>query len=74
MKTADTLRSQLLKVKQAMPNSMKKGMIYETPCKDYPCVCIGETGRTLEKCLSEHKAMVTKIDPKNGIAVYAWAN
>ena len=74
MKTADTLRSRLVKVKQAMPSSKKKGVIYEIPCKDCPCVYIGETGRTLEKHLSEHKAAVKKNDPKNGIAVHAWAN
>ena len=74
MKTADTLRSRLVKVKQAMPSSKKKGVIYEIPCKDCPCVYIGETGRTLEKCLSELKAAVKKNDPKNGIAVQAWAN
>ena len=33
---------------------------------------VGETGRTLEKCLSEHKAAVNKNNPKNSIAVYAW--
>ena len=74
MKTADTLRSQLVKVKQAMPSSKKKGVIYEIPCKDCPCVYIGETGRTLEKRLSEHKAAVKKNDPKNSVAVHAWAN
>ena len=30
-------------------NSKKKGVIYEIPCKDSPCVYIGERGRTLEK-------------------------
>ena len=29
---------------------------------------------TLEKRLTEHKAAVKKNDPKNGIAVHAWAN
>ena len=38
-----------MKVKQAMPSSKKKIVIYEIPCKDCPCVYIGETGRTLEK-------------------------
>ena len=42
----------------------KKGVIYEVPCKDCPCVYIGETGRTLEKRLSEHKTEVKKNDPK----------
>ena len=37
VKTADSLRSRLVKVKQAMPNS-KKGVVYEIPCKDCPCV------------------------------------
>ena len=36
-----------------------------------PCVYIGETGRTLKKHLSEHKAEVNKSDPKSGIAVHA---
>ena len=74
MKTASTLRSRLVKVKQAIPNSKKKGVIYEVPCKDCPCVYIGETGRTLEKRLSEHKTAVKKNDTKNGIAVHAWTN
>ena len=74
MKIADTLRSRLVKVKQAMPNSKKKGVIYKIPCKDFPCMYIGETEKILEKCLSEHKAAVKKNDPKNGIAVHARAN
>ena len=35
-----------------------------------PCVYIGETGRILQK----RKAAVKKNDPKNAIAVHAWAN
>ena len=74
MKTAGTLRSRLVKVKQARPSSKKKGVIYEIPCKDCSCVYIGETGRTLEKRLSKHNTAVKKNDPTNGIAVHAWAN
>ena len=48
----------------------KKGVIYEVPCKDCECVYIGETGRTLEKRLTDHKNAVKKHDTKNGIAVY----
>ena len=33
---------------------------------------IGETGRTLEKRLSEHRGAVKRNDLKNGIAVHAW--
>ena len=50
----------------------KKGAVYEVPCKACPCVYIRETGRTLEKHLSEHKTAVKKNEPKNSIAVHAW--
>ena len=40
-----------------------KGVVYEIPCKDCPCVYIGETGRVLEKRLIEHKRAVKKHDP-----------
>ena len=40
--------------------------------EDCQCVYIGETGRTLEKQLSEHKNGVKKNDTKNGIAVHSW--
>ena len=50
----------------------EEGVIYEVPCKDCQCVYIGETGRTMEKRLSEHKNAVMKNDTKNGIAVHSW--
>ena len=59
-----TLRSSLVKVKQPRPDRKKKGVVYEVPCKDCPSVYIGETGRTLEKQISEHKTAVKKSDPK----------
>ena len=36
------------------------------------CMYIGETGRTLEKRLIEHRTAMRKNDQKNGIAVHAW--
>ena len=33
---------------------------------------IGETGRTLEKRLTEHTYAVKRNDRKNGLAVHAW--
>ena len=33
---------------------------------------IGETGRTLEKIVSEHKRAVKRNDTKNRIVVHAW--
>ena len=74
IKLTGTLRSSLVKVKQARPDRKKKDVVYEVLCKDCPCVYIGETGRTLEKRLSEHKTAVKKHNTKNGIAVYSWAN
>ena len=35
-------------------------------------IALGETGRTLEKRLSEHKGAVKRNDTKNRIAVHAW--
>ena len=66
-----TLRSSLVKVEQPRPNRKKKGVVYEVSCKDCLSVYIGETGRTLEKRISEHKTAVKKNDPKNGIAVHS---
>ena len=43
-------------------------------CQDCECVYIGETSRTLEKCLSEHKNAVKKHNSNNGIAAHAWTN
>ena len=69
-----TLRSALVRVKQPREDRKKKGVIYEVPCKDCECGYIGETSRTLEKRLSEHKNGVKEHDTKNGIAVYCWTN
>ena len=75
MSSRSILRSSLVKEKQPRPDRKKKGVAYEVPCNDCPCVYIGETGRTLEKkCISEHKTAVKKNDPKNGIAVHSWTN
>ena len=54
-KSTSTLRGSLVRVKQARQK--------DEGCKDCPCVYIGETGRVLEKRLSEHKTAVKKHDP-----------
>ena len=66
------VNSKLVKVKEPMPELKRKGVVYEVPCNDCDHVCIGETGRTLEKRLKEHRSAVKKNDRKNGIAVHAW--
>ena len=42
--------------------------------KDCEFVYIGETSRTIEKCLSEHKNAVKKHDSNNVIAAHVWTN
>ena len=44
--------------------------VYEIPCKDCPEVYVGETKGTLKVSLSEHRQVVKRGDPKNGIAVH----
>ena len=46
-------------------------MVYKVPCKECHQTYIGETKRTLKVRLGEHKQVVKRGDPKNGIAVHA---
>ena len=71
-KSQGTLREALMKVKNPRPQLLKKGVVYEVPCMDCNKSYIGETGRTLQKRLVEHKAAVRRGDTNNGIAVHAW--
>ena len=66
------MRVASVKVKQPTPELDKKGVVYEVPCGECNHVYNGETGRTLRKRRTEHKAAVKKYDNKNGIAVHAW--
>ena len=59
-------------VEQDVPELRRKGVVYKVPCSECDYVYIVETGRTLEKRLSEHRSAVRKNDRKNGIAVHAW--
>ena len=54
----------------AIPPEKKKGVVYEVQCHDCDEVCVGETGRTLKKQISERKQAVRRGDRKNGIAVH----
>ena len=73
-KSQHTLRQTLIKVKSTRPGNRKKGVVYEVPCADCDCVYVGETGRSLEMRLKEHKYAVKNNDTNNGIAVHAWDN
>ena len=72
-KSRNTLRELLMKVKAPLSMEKRTGVIYEIPCQDYEKVYyIGETGRSLQKRMMEHKAAVRRGDWNNGIAVHAW--
>lgn len=65
-----TLRSLLTRVKNTVPPEKVKGVVYKVEC----CcgsTCIGETNRTLEVRLKEHKRAVKTDNRNNGIAVHA---
>ena len=71
-KSRGTLREALVHTQQPQPALKRKGVVYQVPCADCDSVYIGETGRTLEKRLSEHRGAVKRNELKNGIAVHAW--
>ena len=71
-KSKGTLRQLLTRVKSKRPTMKKKGVVYKIPCQDCDAVYIGETGRSLQKRLAEHKYAVKNNDRKNGMAVHAW--
>ena len=66
LKSASTLRKQLVHVKTNQNPDKVKGVIYSIPCY---CgkVYIGETGQTLKDRLGEHKRAVTNGNTNNAI-------
>ena len=68
-KPQSTLKQQLVRVKQKMPEEKRKEVVYQVPCKDCPKVYIGETKRTLKIRISEHKQAVRRRD-ENGITLH----
>ena len=70
-KSGHKLRQSLMRVKTAIKDEEKKGVVYELPCGKCEQVYIGETGRNLKERLKEHQYAVKKENPKNGIAAHA---
>ena len=68
-KGTNTLRSILTKVKTPLDSYQKTGVIYQIPCS---CgeVYIGETGKTINERVKEHKRSVCRMDTNNSIAVH----
>ena len=55
----------LTKVKGKVSDDMKKGVVYEIPCRDCEYVYVGETKRTLKRRIVKHKQAVRKFDENN---------
>ena len=66
-KSKGTLREALVQTKDPQPEWKKKGVVYQVPCAECESVYIGETGRTLEKGISEDKGAVKRHDAKNAM-------
>jgi hypothetical protein len=49
------------------PEAKKKGVVYRTPCEDFGSYYDGETGRNLQKRITEYKSAVGRGDANNGI-------
>ena len=66
------LQQLLTKVKTRTSELKKKEVFYRVPCQDCDAAYIEETGRSLQKRLTEHEYAVKINDRKNGRAVHAW--
>ena len=70
-RSSTTLRGLLTRAKDALPEMKRSGVIYEVPC-----VCgdvyVGETNRSLEVRLKEHRAAERGELEKSALAELAW--
>ena len=57
-----TMQQELVRVKNRIPPDKKEGVVCEVQCSDCEEVYVGETGRTLNKWISEHKQAVKRSD------------
>ena len=57
-------------VKNKPKNKVPSG-VYQIPCTSCPQMYLGETGRSLEDRLKEHKRAIKIYDPDSGVAVHA---
>ena len=54
-----TLKRMLVSLKDHIPRNQRAGVVYRIPCGDCEKVYIGQTGRTLEHRMKEHRRALT---------------
>ena len=59
------LRKSLKKAKER-PGMMDVNDVHSIPCVEYSA----QTGRTLKVCMAEHRRVMKKKDPRNGIVIH----
>ena len=66
-----TIQHMLTKVKIKLSDDKKKSLVYEIPCQDWEHLYVGETKKTLKRCIVDHEQAMKKFGEKNGVAVHA---
>ena len=57
-----TLRQELVHPKDSVPADHRKEVVYSIPCAKCPCTYIGQTGRSLDHRLREHRQALKNGD------------
>ena len=68
-----TLRQQLVHPKDDTPTTKKSNVVYSIPCTTCPAVYIGQTSRTLNTGINEHKTAVKHARTEvSAVAEHDW--
>ena len=57
-----TLKQEVVHLKDPVPEKQRKGVVYSIPCGECPRMYIGQTGRTLDHPLAEHRRVLKNRD------------
>ena len=57
-----SLKQELVHPKDPVPEKQRKGVVYSIPCGECPRTYIGQTGRTLDHHLAEHRRALKNGD------------
>ena len=56
------LRQELVHPKDPIPEWQRKGVVYSVPCNECSRAYIGQTGRSLDHCIAEHRRALRNED------------